>query len=55
MMIKNILIPIDFSDYSKISLQYACELAAKHNSRVIIAHAFQLQYTSAYVPAGKHS
>ncbi|MGZ4044191.1 MAG: universal stress protein [Bacteroidia bacterium] len=52
MMIKNILIPIDFSDYSKISLQYACELAAKHNSRVIIAHAFQLQYTSAYVPAG---
>jgi nucleotide-binding universal stress UspA family protein len=37
---KRILVPTDFSDYSKIALQFAANLAHKINGRIYLIHVF---------------
>jgi nucleotide-binding universal stress UspA family protein len=37
---KRILVPTDFSDYSKIALQFAANLAHKINGRIYLVHVF---------------
>lgn len=40
-MIKNILVPIDFSDYSKNALKYAVEFAKKFSSKLILIYVVE--------------
>lgn len=40
-MIKNILVPIDFSDYSKSALKYAAQFAKQFNSKVFLIYVVE--------------
>ncbi len=39
--IKKIMVPIDFSDYSKKALEYATEFAQKMNSKIYLIYVFE--------------
>lgn len=52
---QRILVPIDFSDYSKLALQYGLELAHLFGSAVIIFHSIEQQIHPAFYAAGKTS
>jgi len=38
--IKTILVPTDFSDYSKVSLPLAVDLAKKYGAKLVVLHVF---------------
>lgn len=42
MELENILVPIDFSDFSKIALNFAVEIAERFNARLTVLHAVVL-------------
>ena len=44
--IKKILVPTDFSEYSKSALPYAVDLAKKYNARMVILHIFDEELLS---------
>jgi universal stress protein A len=46
--IKNILVPVDFSDASKQALRYACELADTFEASLHVLHAVE----NPYLPSG---
>ena len=52
---KSILVPIDFSDHSKLALQYALELAELYNSEITLFHAFEQQMHPSFYASGKTS
>ncbi len=52
---KNILLPIDFSEYSKLALQYALELAKHFDLTITLFHAFEQDFHPAFYAAGKES
>ena len=45
--VKNILVPIDFSEYSKLAMELAINIARKTNARVIAQNVYQ-------IPVGYH-
>lgn len=49
--IKSILVPTDFSEHSKLALDYAVEMAAKQGSMITCSHAYSLPY--GYTKIGK--
>ena len=44
--IRNILIPTDFSEYSKIALPYAADMAKKYGAKLIVLHIFDEELLS---------
>ncbi|HWY37215.1 MAG TPA: universal stress protein [Bacteroidia bacterium] len=48
---KTILVPTDFSKTAEHALYYAIEVAKHENVKLILLHAFHIDYTSGYVPA----
>jgi nucleotide-binding universal stress UspA family protein len=40
-MIKNIMVPIDFSDYSKSALKYAAQFAKQFNSKILLIYVVE--------------
>lgn len=40
--ISKILVPVDFSDNSRVSLQHAIDVAAEHDASLVVLHAFSL-------------
>lgn len=40
-MIKNIMVPIDFSDYSKAALKYAAQFAKQFNSKIFLIYVVE--------------
>lgn len=44
----NILVPVDFSDYSKKALQYAVPFARQFNARMIFLHVLPFQYAAGW-------
>lgn len=53
--IRQILVPIDFSEHARPVLDWACELAKEHGSKVVLLHAYHLpvefqQLEGAYLP-----
>ncbi len=53
--IRQILVPIDFSDHAKPVMEWARELAKEHGSKLILLHAYHLpvefqQLEGAYLP-----
>jgi len=49
--IKNILVPIDFSDCSKKALQYALPLAKEYQAAITLVYVVSQTYPSALAPA----
>lgn len=47
---KKILVPIDFSPISMNSLEYALEIAAKHNSAIEVLHIYKFPEPGHYMP-----
>ena len=47
---KTILVPTDFSKNAENALHYALNLAEKTQAKIILLHAFRVDYPSAYVP-----
>lgn len=41
LQIKNILVPIDFSEYSKSSLKYSCDFAKLFNAKLFLIHVIE--------------
>ena len=41
--IKNILVPVDFSNASKLALRYACELADTFDATLHVLHAARIR------------
>lgn len=52
---KKILVPIDFSDHSKLALRYALALADFYNSEITIFHSFEQQLHPSFYVSGKTS
>ena len=53
--IQRILVPIDFSEHARPILEWACELAKQHGSKLVLLHAYHLpvefqQLEGAYLP-----
>jgi nucleotide-binding universal stress UspA family protein len=53
--IRQILVPIDFSPHARPILEWACELAKEHGSKLVLLHAYHLpvefqQLEGAYLP-----
>jgi nucleotide-binding universal stress UspA family protein len=53
--VQTILVPLDFSDNSKVVLEWAAHLAREHESKVVLFHAYHLpvefqQLEGAYLP-----
>ena len=53
--IQQILVPIDFSEHARPILEWACELAKEHGSKLVLLHAYHLpvefqQLEGAYLP-----
>jgi len=48
---KTILVPTDFSKNASYALNYAIELAKQENAKLILLHAYHIDYTNSYVPA----
>ena len=46
---KTILVPTDFSKNADNALKYAIEFAKKEQSKLIILHAYQINYSEAYI------
>lgn len=44
--LKRILLPTDFSDYSKTATKYACELATKFDAELHLLHTLEIHPTS---------
>jgi len=53
--LKKILVPTDFSDYSKLALKYALELAERFSSRITLFHAFEQQIHPSFYASGMTS
>jgi nucleotide-binding universal stress UspA family protein len=49
--IASILVPTDFSDHSKLALEYALQISAKYGSKITCCHAYSLP--SGYTRIGK--
>jgi nucleotide-binding universal stress UspA family protein len=47
---KNILVPTDFSENAENALYYAIDLAKKENAKIILLHAYQINYKNPEVP-----
>lgn len=47
---KTILVPTDFSKNAETALYYAIELAKSDDSKIILMHAYQINYASSFVP-----
>ena len=47
---KNILVPTDFSATAERALYYAIELAKKENAKLLLFHAYDINYTSGEIP-----
>ena len=47
---KTILVPTDFSDNADNALYYAIELAKKENDKIILLHAYHIDYSNPAVP-----
>ncbi len=47
---KTILVPTDFSKNASHALNYAIELAKHENAKLILLHAFHIDYANSYVP-----
>jgi nucleotide-binding universal stress UspA family protein len=47
---KTILVPTDFSDNAENALYYAMEMASKENAKIILLHAYRINYTNPEVP-----
>lgn len=45
-LLKRILVPTDFSEFSKIAADYACELAAKFDAELHLLHVLQSHPTA---------
>lgn len=52
---QKILVPIDFSEHSKLALRYALELAEIYQSEITLLHAFEQQIHPSFYAAGKTS
>jgi len=52
---QKILVPIDFSEHSKLALRYALELAEIYQSEITLLHAFEQQMHPSFYAAGKTS
>ncbi|MBC7451236.1 MAG: universal stress protein [Cytophagales bacterium] len=48
---KTILLPTDFAMHSEKAMEFAIQIAAQANARVIVMHSFVLYGTDAYVPS----
>lgn len=48
---KTILVPTDFSQNADNALYYAIDIAKKLNAKLILLHAYQIEYANSYVPA----
>ncbi|MDH3267409.1 MAG: universal stress protein [Ignavibacteria bacterium] len=53
--INNILVPVDFSNYSKNTLAYASEIAQSYNSRLQVLHIIEETMHPAFSLSGKSS
>lgn len=53
--LKRILVPIDFSDHSRLALRYALELAAFYNSDITLFHSFEQQVHPTFYASEKIS
>lgn len=47
---KTILVPTDFSDNAENALYYAIDLAKKENAKIILLHAFHINYSNPAIP-----
>ncbi len=47
---KTILVPTDFSDNADNALYYAIDLAKKENAKIILLHAFLINYSNPVIP-----
>lgn len=47
---KTILVPTDFSENANSAVKYAINLAEKIKAKIVLMHAFNITYPSAYVP-----
>lgn len=52
---KNIIVPIDFSDHSKLALRYALEVAKVYASEITVFHSIEQQVHPAFYTSGKIS
>jgi nucleotide-binding universal stress UspA family protein len=52
---QKILVPIDFSDHSRLALRYALELAEIYQSEITLLHVFEQPMHPAFYVAGKTS
>ena len=52
---KKILVPIDFSDHSKLALQYALAFAENYRSTISLFHSFEQQVHPSFYISGKTS
>lgn len=52
---KNIIVPIDFSDHSKLALRYALEIAKLYKSEITVFHSIEQQVHPAFYSTGKMS
>ena len=52
---RKILVPIDFSEYAKLALKYALEIANSFNFKVTLFHSFEQQIHPAFYSLGKES
>jgi nucleotide-binding universal stress UspA family protein len=48
---KKIIVPIDFSDYSRLALEYAAATARAHKSKLTILHIYEESFVKPYVNA----
>jgi nucleotide-binding universal stress UspA family protein len=47
---KTILVPTDFSENASYALDYAIDLAKHENAKLILLHAYHIDYANSYVP-----
>jgi nucleotide-binding universal stress UspA family protein len=49
---KRILVPTDFSDCARYALEFACEIALKNNSKLLIIHTVEYPFGGGIDPTG---
>lgn len=47
---KTILVPTDFSENAENALYYAMDIAKKENAKIILLHAYRINYTNPEIP-----
>ena len=52
---KNILVPMDFSDFSKTALNYALEIASQYDAQVTLFHVVEQQIHPSFYASGASS